>query len=84
LGTSELWLKFATTEVDEAAGLLERGEIDPALRLLRRVVLPLGCVTTQIEMLNQMDRGRTRRSVSCSGTGAGSTHLGSGHKGTAA
>ena len=37
--SSELWLKFATTEVDDAAGLLERGEIDPALRLLRRAVL---------------------------------------------
>jgi tryptophan 2,3-dioxygenase len=53
--SSELWLKFATTEVDEAAGLLERSEIDPALRLLRRAVLALTYVTTQIEMLNQMD-----------------------------
>ena len=53
--SSELWLKFATAEVDEAAGNLERGEIDPALRLLRRAVLALGYVTTQIEMLNQMD-----------------------------
>jgi tryptophan 2,3-dioxygenase len=53
--SSELWLKFATTEVDEAAGFLEQGEIDPALRLLRRAVLALTYVTTQIEMLNQMD-----------------------------
>jgi tryptophan 2,3-dioxygenase len=53
--SSELWLKFATTEVDEAAGLLERSDVDPALRLLRRAVLALSYVTTQMEMLNQMD-----------------------------
>jgi tryptophan 2,3-dioxygenase len=53
--SSELWLKFATTEVDEAAGLLEHGQIDPALRLLRRATLALSYVTTQMEMLNQMD-----------------------------
>ncbi len=53
--SSELWLKFATTEVDEAAANLERGQVAPALRLLRRAVLSLQYVTTQIEMLNQMD-----------------------------
>jgi tryptophan 2,3-dioxygenase len=53
--SSELWLKFATNEVDEAAGFLEQREVDPALRLLRRAVLALTYVTTQIEMLNQMD-----------------------------
>ena len=57
--SSELWLKFATTEVDEAAGVLERDppaqQIDPAMRLLRRAVLALSYVTTQMEMLNQMD-----------------------------
>jgi tryptophan 2,3-dioxygenase len=53
--SSELGLKFATTEVDEAAGLLEQEKIDPALRLLRRATLALGYVTTQMEMLNQMD-----------------------------
>ena len=38
--SSELWLKLATTEVDEAAAVLERDppaqRIEPALRLLRR------------------------------------------------
>jgi tryptophan 2,3-dioxygenase len=52
---SELWLKLATTEVDEAGALLEAGEIAPALRLLRRAVLALRYVTDQLEMLNQMD-----------------------------
>jgi tryptophan 2,3-dioxygenase len=53
--SSELWLKFATTEVDTAAGHLEQDEVAPAIRLLRRAVLAMQYVTTQIEMLNQMD-----------------------------
>jgi tryptophan 2,3-dioxygenase len=53
--TSELWLKLACTEVDEAAALLERDEAAPAIRLLRRAVLCLQYVTTGLEMLNQMD-----------------------------
>ena len=53
--SSELWLKFGTTEVDEASALLEHGRVEPALRLLRRAVLCLQYVTTQMEMLNQMD-----------------------------
>ncbi len=53
--SSELWLKFAVTEVDEAATALEHERIAPALRLLRRATLSLQYVTTQIEMLNQMD-----------------------------
>jgi tryptophan 2,3-dioxygenase len=53
--SSELWLKLAGTEVDEAATLLERDQLAPALRLLRRSVLCIQYVTTQLEMLNQMD-----------------------------
>jgi tryptophan 2,3-dioxygenase len=53
--SSELWLKLATTEVDEAAANLERGDVAPALRLLRRAVLALQYITTQIEMLDQMN-----------------------------
>jgi tryptophan 2,3-dioxygenase len=53
--SSELWLKLATTEVDEAAAHLECVEVAPALRLLRRAVLCLQYITTQIEMLDQMD-----------------------------
>jgi tryptophan 2,3-dioxygenase len=51
---SELWLKLGTTEVDEAAACLERGERAAAIRLLRRAVLCVQYVTTQLEMLNQM------------------------------
>ena len=52
---SELWLKLAVSEVDEAAAALERSESAPAIRLMRRSVLCLQYVTTQLEMLNQMD-----------------------------
>ncbi len=52
---SELWLKLATTEVDEAAAQLEQDQVAPALRLLRRAVLCMQYVTAQLEMLNQMD-----------------------------
>jgi tryptophan 2,3-dioxygenase len=52
--SSELWLKLGTTEVDEAAALLEQEQTAPAIRLLRRAVLCLQYVTTQLEMLNQM------------------------------
>jgi tryptophan 2,3-dioxygenase len=52
--SSELWLKLATTEVDEAAAHLERGELAAAIRLLRRAVLSIKLITDQIEMLNQM------------------------------
>jgi tryptophan 2,3-dioxygenase len=53
--SSELWLKLAVTEVEEAAASIENDNVPPALRLLRRAVLCLQYVTTQIEMLNQMD-----------------------------
>lgn len=53
--SSELWLKLATSEVDEAAADLEHGEPAPAIRLLRRAVLCIQFITSQIEMLNQMD-----------------------------
>jgi tryptophan 2,3-dioxygenase len=53
--SSELWLKLATTEVDTAAAHLEADEVAPALRLLRRSTLCLQYITTQLDMLNQMD-----------------------------
>ena len=52
--TSELWLKLASTEVEEAARLIEGGEVSPAMRLIRRAVLALDYVTTSLEMLEQM------------------------------
>jgi len=52
--SSELWLKFASSEVDEAARLFEAGSIWAAVRLLRRAGDALGYVTTALEMLEQM------------------------------
>src|SRR5438552_19127098 len=51
---SELWLKLATTEVDEAAGSIERDEVAASIRLMRRGVLSLQYVTAQPDMPNHM------------------------------
>jgi tryptophan 2,3-dioxygenase len=53
--SSELWLKLAGTEVEEAAAKLDGGDRTGAIRLLRRSNLCMQYVTTQLEMLNQMD-----------------------------
>jgi len=53
--SSELWLKLAGIEVDSAAQALEAGDLAGAARLLRRAVVCIQYITTQIEMLNQMD-----------------------------
>jgi tryptophan 2,3-dioxygenase len=52
--TSELWLKFASGEVAEAARLMEAGDGWAAVRLIRRGVLALEYVTTALEMLEKM------------------------------
>src|SRR5207244_4138982 len=52
--SSELWLKLAWNEVEEATRHLEHGEIAPALRLLRRSNLALRLITDQLDMLEQM------------------------------
>jgi len=52
---SELWLKFAVREVEEAAGRLERDELAAAARLLHRAILCLQYVTSQLDMLDQLD-----------------------------
>jgi tryptophan 2,3-dioxygenase len=51
---SELWLKLAWSEVEEATRLIERSELAPAERLLRRAHLSLDYVIAQLEMLEQM------------------------------
>jgi tryptophan 2,3-dioxygenase len=53
--SSELWLKLATSELEEAASLLGRDQVDPALRLLRRAVLCMQYITSQLDMLGHMD-----------------------------
>ncbi len=53
--SSELWLKFATREVEQAAALIDRDELGEASRLLRRGVLCLQYVTANLDMLDQLD-----------------------------
>ena len=52
---SELWLKLADTEVEQAATELDAGRVANAARMLRRSGLCLQYVTTQLDMLNHMD-----------------------------
>jgi tryptophan 2,3-dioxygenase len=51
---SELWLQLAWSEAQEATVLIERGELAAAQRLLRRALLCLDYVISQLEMLEQL------------------------------
>ncbi len=52
--SSELWLKLAWSEVEEATRLLEENELDAAIRLLRRSVECMRIVNGLLDMLEQM------------------------------
>jgi tryptophan 2,3-dioxygenase len=52
--SSELWLKLAAFELEEAVRLLQAGELGAARRLLGRAVRCVLLVTEQIHMLEQM------------------------------
>ncbi len=52
--SSELWLKLAWHEVEEATRLLRADQVAASLRLVRRASLCLQFVTTLLEMLEQM------------------------------
>jgi tryptophan 2,3-dioxygenase len=52
--SSELWLKLAWSDADEAARLVEEGDLRGALRLLKRAALCLRLVIQQLDMLEQM------------------------------
>jgi tryptophan 2,3-dioxygenase len=51
---SELWLKLAWSEAQEATRLIEQGELAGAQRLLRRSVLAMDYVIAQLEMLEAL------------------------------
>ncbi|HWQ22992.1 MAG TPA: tryptophan 2,3-dioxygenase family protein [Gaiellaceae bacterium] len=51
---SELWLKLAWHDAEEAARLVEGGDLRGALRLLRRSSLCLRFLVSQLDMLEQM------------------------------
>jgi tryptophan 2,3-dioxygenase len=52
--SSELWLKLAWSEVEEAARLVDDDDLDAALRLLRRANDCLKIVTNLLDMLEHM------------------------------
>ena len=51
---SELWLKLAWSDAEEAARLVETEELPGALRLLRRSTLCIRFLIAQLEMLEHM------------------------------
>jgi tryptophan 2,3-dioxygenase len=51
---SELWLKLCWNDADEAARLIEEGDLRGALRLLRRAALCVRFVSGQLEMLEHL------------------------------
>jgi tryptophan 2,3-dioxygenase len=51
---SELWLKFACTEIETATSLIDADAVPPAVRLLRRANDALSFVTEQLHMLEHM------------------------------
>jgi tryptophan 2,3-dioxygenase len=61
--SSELWLQLAWTEVETAVDHLDRGEIAPALRLLRRSSFCLKLITEQLEMLEHMSPWEYTRAI---------------------
>jgi tryptophan 2,3-dioxygenase len=51
---SELWLKLAWNDAEEASRLVEEGDLPSALRLLRRSTLCIRFLIGQLEMLEHM------------------------------
>ena len=51
---SELWLKLAGSDADEAVRLIEAGDLRGAHRLLRRSILCIRFLVPQLEMLEHM------------------------------
>jgi tryptophan 2,3-dioxygenase len=51
---SELWLKLSWNDAEEAARLVEEGDLQSALRLLRRSSLCIRFLIAQLEMLEHM------------------------------
>jgi len=52
--SSELWLKLATSDVEEATRLVEVGDLEEAARQLRRPLRCLRFATDQLDMLEEL------------------------------
>jgi tryptophan 2,3-dioxygenase len=53
--SSELWLKLACLEIEQATTLVNAGEVPPAVRLLRRANDCMELITDQLHMLEHMN-----------------------------
>ena len=72
--STELWLKLASSELDEAARLIRAGELDHTIELLRRATLGMELITQQLEMMRHLSPWdfQTMRTVLGHGSGADS------------
>jgi tryptophan 2,3-dioxygenase len=68
---SELWLKLACAEVDEATNAIARGELGGAARLLRRAIAILPMVTEQLHVLEHLSPWEYQRIREVLGHGSG-------------
>src|SRR4051794_31011190 len=71
--SSELWLKLAWNEIEEATRLVRERDLAAANRLLRRANDAFKIVTGILDMLEHMSPWSTPRCGRCSATGAAST-----------
>ncbi len=69
--SSELWLKLAGSELEEATRLLESENILATVRILRRAVRSLDYVTAQLSMLTELDPWEYQRIRVVLGHGSG-------------
>jgi tryptophan 2,3-dioxygenase len=69
--SSELWLKLASVELEEATRLIEAQDPDAALRLLRRALGCVGLVTEALDMLEHLSPWEYREVRKVLGHGSG-------------
>ncbi|RVU23850.1 tryptophan 2,3-dioxygenase [Streptomyces antnestii] len=72
--STELWLKLACSELQEATGLIGAGELDAAIELLRRASFGVELVTEQLNMMRFLSPWdfQTMRTILGHGSGADS------------
>jgi tryptophan 2,3-dioxygenase len=72
--STELWLKLASSELEEATGLVRSGGLDAAIELLRRATLGVELVTGQLDMMRFLSPWdfQTIRTILGHGSGADS------------
>jgi tryptophan 2,3-dioxygenase len=69
--TSELWLKLAVSELEEATRRIDGDELSEAARLLERGVECLRYVTAQLDMLDRLDSWDYQQVRAALGHGSG-------------